>query len=97
MEVALTKCQVLFFFCIDDLRKYNKHNSLLWIRDILVRIRIRGSVPLTFGSGSCFLSSVADKMPTKNFFEVFLLITVYLFNVHLHLSSKTKSQKEAKK
>jgi tryptophan-rich sensory protein len=30
---------------------------VLWIRDILVRIRIRGSVPLTSGSGSrscCF-------------------------------------------
>jgi hypothetical protein len=25
---------------------------VLWIRDILVRIRIRGSVPLTNGSGS---------------------------------------------
>ncbi len=28
---------------------------MLWIRDILVRIRIRVSVPLTFGSVFCFL------------------------------------------
>jgi hypothetical protein len=28
--------------------------ALLWIRDILVRIRIRGSVPLANGSGSCY-------------------------------------------
>ncbi len=28
--------------------------AVLWVRDILVRIRIRGSVPLTYGSGSCF-------------------------------------------
>ncbi len=54
---------------------------LLWIRDIIVRTRIRGSVPLTywFGSGygsrSCFFSSVADKVPTKNtFFHIFLLL-----------------------
>jgi hypothetical protein len=26
--------------------------AMLWIRDIVVRIRIRGSVPLTNGSGS---------------------------------------------
>ncbi len=47
-----------------------------WIIEILFRIRIRGSVPLTYGSGSCFFSLVADKVPTKNkfFFEVFLLL-----------------------
>jgi tryptophan-rich sensory protein len=33
--------------------------TVLWIRDILVRIRIRGCVPLTngSGSGSCYFSS----------------------------------------
>ncbi len=30
--------------------------AVLWIRDILVRIRIRGSVPLTNGPGSRFVS-----------------------------------------
>jgi hypothetical protein len=54
-------------------------------RDILVRIRIHGSVPLTYGSGFesgsgsryRFFSSVADKMPTENkFFKAsFLLFT----------------------
>ncbi len=33
---------------------------MLRIRDILVRIRIRGSVPLTNGSGSCSGSGVSD-------------------------------------
>ncbi len=31
---------------------YNTFLAMLWIHDILVRIRIRGSVPLTNGSGS---------------------------------------------
>jgi hypothetical protein len=30
--------------------------ALLWFLDILVRIRIRGSVPLTYGSGSFFVN-----------------------------------------
>jgi hypothetical protein len=46
-------------------------------RDLLVRIRIRGSVPLTNGSGpeSCFFRpSVTFKTPTKSFFSSFLLL-----------------------
>jgi hypothetical protein len=42
---------------------------LLWIRDILVRIRIR--ILLFF--------SVGFKMPTKSFFSVFLLLTFLRF------------------
>ncbi len=39
-------------------RSLRKVNQCLWIRDILLRtrIRIRGSVPLTYGSGSGFCS-----------------------------------------
>ncbi len=43
-----------------NVRLQNKHQdkfrpqAVLRIRDILVRIRIRGSVPLTSGSGSCY-------------------------------------------
>jgi hypothetical protein len=40
--------------CPGDLKSINqKLKAALRIRDILVRIRIRGSVPLTNGSGSC--------------------------------------------
>jgi hypothetical protein len=60
--------------------------AVLWIRDILVRIRIRESIPLTYRSGSVFgsgsgsdqdpaFSSVANKMPKKYFFfEVVCLL-----------------------
>jgi hypothetical protein len=50
------------FFCLS-------WNPVLWIRNILVRIRIRTT---GFGSDPAF-SSVADKMPTKNN-KFFLLI-----------------------
>ena len=60
--------------------------AVLRIRDMLVRIRIRGSVPLTYGSGfgsdsgsdpgSCYFSVGTFKMATKNeFFQIFLLLT----------------------
>jgi hypothetical protein len=56
---------------------------VLWIRHISVRIRIRirGSVPLTYrsGFGSCFLS-VVDKISTRIFFfKVFLFITFWRY------------------
>ncbi len=41
--------------------------AVLRIRDIFLRIRIRGSVLLTNGSGSCFVSSLTFKTPTKNY------------------------------
>ncbi len=46
----------------------------LRIREILVRIRIRGSIPLTNGSGfgSCYFRQWPSRRPQKNFF---LLIT----------------------
>ncbi len=51
------------------------------IRDILerIRIRIRGSVPMTKGLGSLF-SSVTFQRPTKNiFFPTFFLITFWRY------------------
>jgi hypothetical protein len=64
--------------------------AVLWIRDIYVRIRIRGSVPQTYGYGSSFFCQwLADKMPRKNKF--------CFLNVHLHQTSKIKSQKEVTK
>jgi hypothetical protein len=35
-------------------RRHSKFCSVLWIRDIMVRVRILGSVSLSSGSGSCY-------------------------------------------
>ncbi len=56
--------------------------ALLWIRDIWVRIRIRGGILL--------FSSVADKMPTKNKFVLFLKV-LFIASVF-----KSKKKKEVK-
>jgi hypothetical protein len=59
--------------------------AVLWIRDIFVWIRIRGSVQLTYGygSGSCsFLKSPSRCQQKITFYEVFLLI--YFLNVHIN-------------
>ncbi len=62
--------------------------SVLWIRDILVRIRIRGY-------GSCFFLFVADKLPTKIcFFQSFF--SYYFLKVNLHQFLKV-SQKDVTK
>ncbi len=74
------------------------HGNLGWIR-----IRIRGSMPLTnesgFGSGSEFwiwilLSSLTFKMPPKNLFNT-NFSAYYFLKVHFHHFSKIKSQKES--
>jgi hypothetical protein len=53
--------------------------AVLRIRDILVRIRIRGSVPLTNGSGSAvFVSDLQDGNLKL------LLVFAYFFKLHLH-------------
>jgi hypothetical protein len=57
--------------------KWKTFASVLWIRDILIGIRMRicGSVRLSYGSGS--------------------FLAFYFLKVHLHQSSKIKSQKES--
>jgi hypothetical protein len=40
------------FILLYKINIYKYLYAVLWIRDILVWIRIRGSVPLTYGSGS---------------------------------------------
>ncbi len=66
------------------------------IHDILVWIRIHGSMPLTngpgFGSGSCF-SSLTFKTPTKIIKKSFSAF--YILKVHLHNFSKVKVQKKS--
>ncbi len=62
---------------------------VLWIHDILVWIRIRGSVPLTYGSKADqdpVFSSLTDKKPTKNNFSLF--ISFLFLKVQLLQSSK---------
>ncbi len=72
------------------------HDILVWIR-----IRIRGSMPLTNGSGCCYFrhsSFVIDFHDTNkktNF--IFKFFCLLLLKVHLHHFSKIKSSKEATK
>jgi hypothetical protein len=71
--------------------------TVLWIRDILLWIRICGSEPLTgFGPWIRILFlPVAFKMPTKNkLFFPLSFYSYYFLKVHLHPSSKIKSHKE---
>jgi hypothetical protein len=66
--------------------------SVLWICDILVRIRIIGSIPLTFGSGSCFFHQWLARCQLKIIYSKFF---AYIFlKVHSHRSSTTKNQKK---
>ncbi len=77
-------------------------HSVLRIHDILGWIRIRGSIPLTngsgFGSGSwiriLLFSSLTFKMPAKNEFFDTIFSAYYFLKVHLHHFSKIKSEKE---
>jgi hypothetical protein len=75
---------------VDISRKGISKKAVLRIRDILVRIRIRGSLSLTNGSGSCYFVS-DGKMTTKIFF------TYYFLKLHLHHFSEIKSHKEVTK
>ncbi len=61
------------------------------IHDIFAWIRIRGSMPLTNGSGSCYFRHWPSRcQPKTNFLtQFFLLVT------SLHYFSKIKSQKES--
>jgi hypothetical protein len=72
--------------------------SVFHIHDILVRIQILGSVPLTNGTGSRILlfSPVTFKMPTKNNLSKFLCLSFFKV-LQLYHSSKIKSHKDATK
>ncbi len=66
--------------------------------DILVRIRIRGSVPLTSGSdsGSCyFLQWPSRWQKKKKIFQCFF--AYYILKLHLYHFSKLKNHKEVTK
>jgi hypothetical protein len=82
----------------------NMLQTVFWIHDILVWIRIRGSRPLTNGSGSGSWIRILDPYPAifvidlqgaskKKFLYQFF--ACYFLKVHLHYFSKIKSQKES--
>jgi hypothetical protein len=72
------------------------HDILGWIR---IRIRIRGSMPLTTGSGSCirilpFWSYTFKMLAKINFFYT-IFSAYYFLKLNFHHFSKIKSQKES--
>jgi hypothetical protein len=76
---------------------YRYIHALLWIRGILVRVQICGSVPLTYGSRSSFLCQRLNKMPTINKFFIsfeFLLLNFFLRYIYVRRSSKKKAKKK---
>ncbi len=74
-----------------------KSHAVLRIHDIFLRIRIRGSMPLKNGSGSCwffFIIDLQDANKKLMFFKKFFYLLLFEGTVHLHHFSKIKSQKE---
>ncbi len=68
-------------------------SAVFRIHNILVWIRIRGSMPLTNGSGSCYFRHWPSRCQQKtNFLKSFF--AYYFLKVHLHHFSKIKSPKE---
>ncbi len=76
---------------------FSKCRSVLWTRGILVRIQIRGSLPLTykfgFGSGSCIFCQWWTRYQQK----LKILLFRYVLKANLHQSSKIKVKKKFKK
>ncbi len=68
--------------------------TVLWTRDILVRIRIRVFMPLTNGSGSCYFCHWPSRRQQKIIFFLQSFSACYFLKVHLHHFSKIKSHKE---
>jgi hypothetical protein len=67
-----------------------KHETVCWIRDILVRIRIRGTVPLTNRSGSGSPTLVfSEKMSVYSLYGTLFLICVGV-EMHLHFAGVVK-------
>ncbi len=68
---------------------------VLWIRDILVPIRIRGSVPLTSGSGSCFFRQWLTSCQQKISYLFKVFFPYYFLKLYFHQSSKIKIKKKS--
>ncbi len=67
--------------------------SVVRIHDILVRIRNRGSIPLTSGSGACYF--VCDLQDVNK--KLFKFFSFYFLKIHFHNCSKITSHKEVTK
>ena len=86
-----------------DQRAHHCAGQCCGFDDILgwIRIRIRGAMPMTNGSGSgswiriLLFSSLIFKMPAKNLFFNTILSAYYFLKLHSHHFSKIKSQKES--
>ncbi len=76
-EEVGAKCHTITVSALDfkTSTSYKLIETVLWIRNILVRIRIRESVPLTYRSGFCFFRQWLQDGNNKKIFKVFLLIT----------------------
>ncbi len=106
LSVAWKHCFFLSYpeppkICTEWPTLYVLWELVLWIRDILVRIRIRGSVPLTCGSGSrsCSFREWLSRCQQKLSF-VFYSFSAYSFlKVYSHQFSMIKSHRirEARK
>ncbi len=89
-QTDISYCMISKFFKVYVLQK-----AVSWIRDILIRIRIRGFIPLTYGSGSGSGFFVCGWQDDNNKYVFFSWFVVYNFlAVYLHHSSKIISQKE---
>ncbi len=97
-EPAIYQCWGSVTFMCGSWSPYPYLWPVFRIHDIFVWIRIRGSMPLTNGSGSwiriLLFSSLTFKMPAKNFFNT-ISSACYFLKVHLHYFTKIKSQKES--
>jgi hypothetical protein len=93
----LHSSEVMLFFCL-LIPVSRIHDILGWIR-----IRIRGSMPLTngsgFGSGSwiriLLFSSLTFKMPAKNKYFITIFSAYDFLKLYLHHFSKIKIQKDS--
>jgi len=69
--------------------------QVLWICDILVRIRIRWSLPLTYGFGTfCYRQWLTRSQNKYVFFQFFFAFSTYVLKLQ---SSKIKSKKNVTK
>jgi hypothetical protein len=66
------------------------HDILVWIR-----IWIRGSMPLTYGSGDPAIFVIDLQDADKKLIFNLIFSAYYFLKVHLHLFPKIKSQKES--
>ncbi len=77
-------------------KRTRKYKSVLRIHDILVRIRVRGSMPLTNGSrsGSCYFRHWPSRRQQKLILKI-SFSSYYFLKVDLHHFQRQKVQKKS--